>query len=432
MDEKKLKALAAELAKGLKTEADLNAFSRMLTKLTVETALNAELTDHLGHEKNAPKTGSNTRNGYSSKTLLCDDGEIELNTPRDRENTFEPKLIKKHQMRITQMDGQILSLYAKGMTTREIVATFKEMYDADVSPTLISKVTDAVKEQVSEWQNRQLDALYPIVYMDCIVVKVRQNGSVINKAVFLALGINTEGQKELLGMWLAENEGAKFWLSVLTELKNRGLNDILIACVDGLKGFPEAINAVYPETQIQLCIVHMARNSLRFLAWKDYKAVTRDLKQVYRAATEEGALQALDAFGKEWDARYPQISRSWRANWPNVATFFVYSEAIRKVIYTTNAIESLNSVIRHAIKKRKVFPIDESVKKVMRLAIQSASQKWTMPLQDWRIAMSRFIIEFGDCCGQLKLATALEFFQYRFSDSFGGNPPLYSCGLSAL
>ena len=233
-------------------------------------------------------------------------------------------------------------------------------------------------------------------------------------------------------MWLAENEGAKFWLNVLTELKNRGLNDILIACVDGLKGFPEAINAVYPETQIQLCIVHMARNSLRFLAWKDYKAVTRDLKQVYRAATEEGALQALDAFGKEWDARYPQISRSWRANWPNVATVFVYPEAIRKVIYTTNAIESLNSVIRHAIKKRKVFPIDESVKKVMRLAIQSASQKWTMPLQDWRIAMSRFIIEFGDCCGQLKLATALEFFQYRFSDSFGGNPPLYSCGLSAL
>lgn len=235
IDEKKLKALADELAKGLKTEADLNQFSRMLTKLTVETALNAELTDHPGHEKNATKSGSNTRNGYSSKTLLCDDGEIELNTPRDRENTFEPQLIKKNQTRITQMDSQILSLYAKGMTTREIVATFKEMYDADVSPTLISKVTDAVKEQVTEWQNQQLDALYPIVYMDCIVVKVRQNGRVINKAVFLALGINTEGQKELLGMWLAENEGAKFWLSVLTELKNCGLQDILIACVDGLK-----------------------------------------------------------------------------------------------------------------------------------------------------------------------------------------------------
>jgi len=396
MDEKKLKALAAELAKGLKTEADLNQFSRMLTKLTVETALNAELTDHLGHEKNAPKTGSNTRNGYSSKTVLCDDGEIELNTPRDRENTFEPQLIKKHQTRITQMDSQILSLYAKGMTTREIVATFKEMYDADVSPTLVSKVTDAVKEQVTEWQNRQLDALYPIVYMDCIVVKVRQNGSVINKAVFLALGINTEGQKELLGMWLAENEGAKFWLSVLTELKNRGLQDILIACVDGLKGFPDAINSVFPQTDIQLCIIHMVRNSLKYVSWKDYKVVTSGLKTVYQAPTEEAALMALDAFGKVWDDKYPQISKSWRAHWENLNTLFSYPPDIRKAIYTTNAIESLNSVIRAAIKKRKVFPTDDSVRKVIYLAIKDASKKWSMPIQNWRLAMSRFIIEFGD------------------------------------
>ncbi|HGB4475513.1 TPA: IS256 family transposase [Salmonella enterica] len=396
MDEKKLKALATELAKGLKTEADLNQFSRMLTKLTVETALNAELTDHLGHEKNAPKKGSNTRNGYSSKTLLCDDGEIELNTPRDRENTFEPQLIKKSQTRITQMDSQILSLYAKGMTTREIVATFKEMYDADVSPTLISKVTDAVKEQVAEWQNRQLDALYPIVYMDCIVVKVRQNGSVINKAVFLALGINTEGQKELLGMWLAENEGAKFWLSVLTELKNRGLQDILIACVDGLKGFPDAINSVYPQTHIQLCIIHMVRNSLKYVSWKDYKAVTSGLKAVYQAPTEEAALMALDAFAGEWDDKYPQISKSWRAHWENLNTLFSYPPDIRKAIYTTNAIESLNSVIRAAIKKRKVFPTDDSVRKVIYLAIKDASKKWSMPIQNWRLAMSRFIIEFGD------------------------------------
>ncbi|HDG1697624.1 TPA: IS256 family transposase [Kluyvera ascorbata] len=396
MDEKKLKALAAELAKGLKTEADLNQFSRMLTKLTVETALNAELTEHLGHEKNAPKSGSNTRNGYSSKTLLCDDGEIELSTPRDRENTFEPQLIKKNQARITQMDSQILSLYAKGMTTREIVATFKEMYDADVSPTLISKVTDAVKEQVAEWQNRQLDALYPIVYMDCIVVKVRQNGSVINKAVFLALGINTEGQKELLGMWLAENEGAKFWLSVLTELKNRGLQDILIACVDGLKGFPDAINSVYPQTHIQLCIIHMVRNSLKYVAWKDYKAVTSGLKAVYQAPTEDAALMALDGFAEAWDDKYPQISKSWRAHWENLNTFFGYPPDIRKAIYTTNAIESLNSVIRTAIKKRKVFPTDDSVRKVIYLAIQGASKKWNMPIQNWRLAMSRFIIEFGD------------------------------------
>ncbi|UUD80585.1 IS256 family transposase (plasmid) [Yersinia pestis] len=396
MDEKKLKALAAELAKGLKTEADLNAFSRMLTKLTVETALNAELTEHLGHEKNTPKSGSNTRNGYSSKTLLCDDGEIELNTPRDRENTFEPQLIKKNQTRITQMDSQILSLYAKGMTTREIVATFKEMYDADVSPTLISKVTDAVKEQVAEWQNRQLDALYPIVYMDCIVVKVRQNGSVINKAVFLALGINTEGQKELLGMWLAENEGAKFWLSVLTELKNRGLQDILIACVDGLKGFPDAINSVYPQTHIQLCIIHMVRNSLKYVSWKDYKAVTSGLKMVYQAPTEEAALMALDKFAEAWDDKYPQISKSWRTHWENLNTFFGYPPDIRKAIYTTNAIESVNSVIRAAIKKRKVFPTDDSVRKVVYLAIKDASKKWSMPIQNWRLAMSRFVIEFGD------------------------------------
>jgi putative transposase len=396
MDEKKLKALAAELAKGLKTEADLNAFSRMLTKLTVETALNAELTDHLGHEKNAPKSGSNTRNGYSSKTLLCDDGEIALNTPRDRENTFEPQLIKKNQTRITHMDSQILSLYAKGMTTREITATFKEMYDADVSPTLISKVTDAVKEQVAEWQNRQLDALYPIVYMDCIVVKVRQNGSVINKAVFLALGINTEGQKELLGMWLAENEGAKFWLNVLTELKNRGLQDILIACVDGLKGFPDAISSVYPQTHIQLCIIHMVRNSLKYVSWKDYKAVTSGLKTVYQAPTEAAALMALDSFADAWDDKYPQISKSWRAHWENLNTFFNYPPDIRKAIYTTNAIESLNSVIRAAIKKRKVFPTDDSVRKVIYLAIKDASKKWSMPIQNWRLAMSRFIIEFGD------------------------------------
>ncbi|QIZ46807.1 IS256 family transposase [Dickeya zeae] len=396
MDEKKLKALATELAKGLKTEADLNQFSRMLTKLTVETALNAELTDHLGYEKNAPKLGSNTRNGYSTKTVLSDEGEIELSTPRDRENTFEPQLIKKNQTRITQMDSQILSLYAKGMTTREIVATFREMYDADVSPTLISKVTDAVKEQVAEWQNRPLDAIYPIVYLDCIVVKVRHNGSVINKSVFLALGINTEGRKELLGMWLAENEGAKFWLNVLTELKNRGLQDILIACVDGLKGFPDAINSVYPQTHIQLCIIHMVRNSLKYVSWKDYKDITSGLKAVYRAPTEQAALMALETFAGVWDEKYPQISKSWRTHWENLNTFFGYPPDIRKAIYTTNAIESLNSVIRQAIKKRNVFPTDDSVRKVIYLAIQSASKKWSMPIQNWRLAMSRFIIEFGD------------------------------------
>ena len=396
MNETAMMALAKELAKGLKTESDLNDFTQALKKLTIETALNAELTEHLGHEKHNRKSGSNTRNGYTSKRLLTNDGEFQLETPRDRDGTFEPALIKKNQTRITSMDSQILSLYAKGMTTREIVATFKEMYDADVSATLISRVTDAVKEQVVEWQNRPLDALYPIIYMDCIVVKVRQDGSVINKAVFLALGVNTEGQKELLGLWIAENEGAKFWLSVLTELKNRGLKDILIACIDGLKGFPEAINTIYPDTNIQLCIVHMVRNNLKYVSWKDYKAVTADLKKIYQSATEDAALQALDEFGEKWDDQYPQISKSWLANWANLNTFFSYPPDIRKAIYTTNAIESLNSVIRHATKKRKIFPSDDSVKKVVYLAIISASQKWTMPIHNWKAAMSRFIIMFED------------------------------------
>lgn len=401
MKDEAMLALAKEFAKNLKTEADLNNFSKALKKLTVETALNAELTEHLGYEKNSPRIGKNTRNGYTTKRLFTDDGEFELDTPRDRDGTFEPQLIKKSQTRITQMDSQILSLYAKGMTTRDIVATFKEMYDADVSPTLISKVTDAVKEQVIEWQNRPLDALYPIVYMDCIVVKVRQDSTIINKAVYLALGVNTDGQKDLLGMWMSENEGSKFWLSVLTELKNRGLKDILIACLakqrfSGLKGFPDAINTIYPDTHIQLCIIHMVRNNLKYVSWKDYKAVTADLKKIYQAVTEDAALQALDEFGQKWDEKYPQISKSWLANWSNLNTFFAYSMDIRKAIYTTNAIESLNSVIRHATKKRKIFPTDDSVKKVVYLAIMAASKKWTMPIQNWKAAMNRFSIMFEE------------------------------------
>ncbi len=294
------------------------------------------------------------------------------------------------------MGDKILSLYAKGMTTREIQATFKEMYNADVSPTLISKVTEAVIDEVIEWQSRPLDAVYPIVYLDCIVVKVRQDKQVINKSIFLALGVNLEGHKDLLGMWIAENEGAKFWLNVLTELQNRGVKDILIACVDGLKGFPDAINTVYPDTRIQLCIVHMVRNSVKFVPWKDYKPVTADLKQIYQSVTEEEALRALDTFSERWDGKYPQISKSWRAHWHNLNTLFDYPEDIRKAIYTTNAIESLNSVIRKAIKKRKLFPSDESARKVVYLAILDASKKWTMPIRNWKAALNRFMIEFED------------------------------------
>ncbi|GAA5444766.1 IS256 family transposase ISAs3 [Microbulbifer sp. NBRC 101763] len=294
------------------------------------------------------------------------------------------------------MDDQILSLYAKGMSTRDIVDTFKEMYGADVSATLVSKVTEQVLGAVTEWQNRSLDQVYPIVYLDCIVLKIRQNKRVINKAMYVALGVNMEGQKELLGLWLAETEGAKFWLSVLTELKNRGLEDILIVCVDGLKGFPEAIAAEYPDAKVQLCIVHMIRNSLKYVSWKDYKAVTAGLKEIYTAATEPAAQAARERFSESWDDIYPQISKSWATHWANLITLFEYPPEIRKVIYTTNAIESLNSVIRKATKQRKVFPSDESAMKVVYLAMQGASKKWTMPIRNWKPALNRFMIEFGE------------------------------------
>ena len=394
MNKEELEAFAREAAKQMKTEKDLNDFRQMLTKVTVEAALNAELDEHLGYDKHAKTKAPNNRNGSSSKTLRTEDGQFELNTPRDRDGTFDPKLVKKHQTRFTSMDDKILSLYAKGMTTREIVATFKEMYGADVSASLISKVTDAVIEQVIEWQSRPLEAVYSIVYLDCIVVKIRQDKQVINKSIYLALGVTMEGQKELLGLWMSENEGAKFWLNVLTELQNRGVEDILIACVDGLKGFPDAINSAFPNTQIQLCIVHMVRNSVKYVPWKDYKAVTTDLKRIYQSATEEEALLALEQFSELWDGKYPQISRSWSAHWENLNTLFNYPPEIRKAIYTTNAIESLNSVIRKAIKKRKIFPTDDSARKIIYLAIMDASKKWTMPIRNWKAALNHFMIEF--------------------------------------
>jgi putative transposase len=397
-DLEQLKAHITELAKGLKSEADLSSLTQQLVKMTVEAALGAELDEHLGYEKHDPagRGTGNSRNGTSKKRLKGQHGEVEVAAPRDRAGTFEPQFVRKGQTRLTQMDDQILALYAKGLSTRDIVDAFKEMYDADVSATLISKVTDRVLENVVEWQNRPIDPVYPIVYLDCIVLKIRQNKSVINKSMYLALGINMEGQKELLGLWLAETEGAKFWLSVLTELKNRGLQDILIACVDGLKGFPEAIAAEYPQTKIQLCIVHMVRNSLKYVSWKDYKAVTADLKQIYQSPTEEAAALELERFAEKWDAMYPQISKSWRSHWPNLITLFEYPPDIRRVIYTTNAIESLNSVIRKATKQRKLFSTDDSAMKVVYLAIQAASKKWTMPIRNWKSALNRFMIDFGD------------------------------------
>jgi len=391
-----LQKIAKVAAKNLKTEQDLNEFSAMLTKISVEAALNAELDEHLGYDKHEKTPARNSRNGTTSKTLQTEDGQFELNTPRDRDGSFQPQLVKKNQRRFTMMDDKILFLYAQGLSTREVVDTFQEMYGADISASLVSKVTDAVIDQVVEWQARPLDAIYPIVYLDCIVLKIRQDKRVINKAIYLALGVNLEGHKELLGMWLSENEGAKFWLNVLTELQNRGVKDILIACVDGLKGFPDAITTVFPQTQIQLCIIHMVRNSMKFVPWKNYKAIAADLKQIYQSATEEEALLALDQFAERWDEHYPQISKSWRNHWENINTLFNYPPDIRKAIYTTNAIESLNSVIRKATKKRKLFPTDDSAKKVIYLAIREASKKWTMPIRDWKPALNRFIIEFED------------------------------------
>ena len=401
MDKEKLQALAQELAKDLKTPADLSNFSAQLTKLTVEAALNAEMDNHLGYPKNGlfgDNTG-NSRNGFTSKTLKGDHGEIEINTPRDRQSEFDPQLIKKRQTRITGMDEQILYLYAKGMTTRDIVDTFEEMYGAEVSATLVSQVTNSVMEKVVEWQNRPLDAVYPIVYLDCIVLKIRQDKRVINKDIYLALGVNLEGQKELLGMWISENEGAKFWLSVLTEIKNRGVEHLLISCVDGLTGFPDAINTVFPKSKIQLCIVHMVRNSLKLVPWKDYKAVTKDLKRIYQSTTEQEASLELEHFCEKWDEKYPSIGRSWHKHWPNLITLFDYPADIRKVIYTTNAIESVNSVIRKSIKNRKLFPSDDAALKVIYLAIMDASKKWTMPIRNWKAALNRFVIEYESRLG---------------------------------
>jgi len=397
-DRKKLEAIARDLAKDIKSEKDLSDLSRELVKLTVEAALGAEMEEHLGYAKHSSsgRSSGNSRNGLSSKTLKGDHGEVEIETPRDRNGSFDPQFVRKGQTRLTHFDDQILALYAKGMSTRDIVAAFQEMYGADVSPTLVSKVTESVLDRVLEWQSRPLDDIYPIVYLDCIVLKIRQDKRVINKSVYIALGINMEGQKELLGLWIAQTEGAKFWLSILTELQTRGVKDIFIACVDGLSGFPEAINTAFPQTKIQLCIVHMVRNSLRFVSWKDRKAVAADLKKIYQSVTVDEAEAELESFAKHWDDKYPTISKSWRKHWLNLITIFDYPDEIRHVIYTTNAIESLNSVIRKAVNNRKIFPHDQSAMKVVYLAIEAAAKKWTMPIRNWRPALNRFMIEFAE------------------------------------
>ena len=371
---------------------------KQLTKKVAERALNAEMEQHLGYAKHAPegKNSGNSRNGKSSKKVRSVHGEIELDIPRDRSGSFEPKLIKKGEKQLNGFDERIISLYARGMTTRDIQAHFEESYGVEVSPTFISQVTNEVMDEVKQWQQRPLDALYPVVYLDCLVVRSRDSGAVQNKSVYLALGINTDGEKELLGLWMAQTEGAKFWLSVMNELKNRGVQDIFIACCDGLKGFPEAIEAVYPKTQVQLCIVHQIRHSLRYVNWKQRKVIAADLKRIYGAATLAEAELALAEFAEKWDDQHPTISLSWRNNWARLSVFFDYPPEIRKVIYTTNAIESLNASLRKITKTRRSFPTDDSVMKILYLALHQISKKWTMPIRDWKAAMSQFMIMYSD------------------------------------
>lgn len=369
-----------------------------LKKRIIERSLDAEMDHHLGYSKHDPKgnNSGNSRNGRGSKKVTIDNDRIELAPPRDRNGSFEPQMIPKGVSHFKGFDAKILAMYARGMSVRDIQASLLEIYGVDVSEGLISQATDSVMEEIKAWQSRPLDDIYPVVFLDCIVVKCRQDGKVANLSVYLALGINMDGQKELLGIWMSRNEGAKFWLGVITELQNRGIKDIFIACVDGLKGFPEAIEAVFPKTQVQLCIVHMIRNSVRFVNWNDRKEVCADLKMVYTAATEESAQSALEAFAEKWDKQYPTISKMWWRHWPNIIPFLDYPEDIRKVIYTTNAIESVNRSVRKVIKTKGVFPNENSVLKIFYLALENVSKKWTMSVRNWKEAMNQFAIRFAE------------------------------------
>jgi putative transposase len=394
-------ALIDELLKECQDPKDIlgqNGLLKQLTKRLVERTLQAELTDHLGYGPYKPegRGSGNYRNGSGQKTVQSDSGAIQIEVPRDRNGSFEPQLVKKRQRRLEGFDDKVLALYARGMSTRDIQGQLEELYGVEVSPTLISNVTDAVMEDVRAWQSRPLSAVYPILYFDALFVKTRQEGPVTTKAIYLALGINLEGEKELLGLWVAQTEGSKFWLTVFNELKSRGVCDCFIACVDGLKGLPEAIEAVFPSTQVQLCIVHKLRNSLKYVPWKERKAVATDLRAIYAAATMVEAEQALGRFSERWDAKYPAISPSWRVDWPRLTVFFDYCPEIRKVIYTTNAIESLNYSLRKLLKTRGAFPNDDAIIKILYLAINRVAKKWTMPIRDWKAAINQFVILFGD------------------------------------
>jgi len=369
-----------------------------LKKAVMERALGAELTDHLGYEEGDPsgKGSGNSRNGYGRKRVTTDSSQVEIEVPRDREGSFEPRLVRKRQTRLPGFDEKVISMYARGMTVREIRGHLEELYGIGVSPDLISRVTAEVLDEVKAWQSRPLERLYMVVFFDALRVKIRDEGVVRNKAVYLALGVRTDGTKEILGLWIEQNEGAKFWLLVMNELKNRGVDDILIAVVDGLKGFPETINTTFPETRVQTCIVHLIRHSLKFVGYKERKQVAAALKAIYQAPTAEAAEERLSEFESAWGDRYPAIGRSWRRNWEHVIPFFDFPPDIRRVIYTTNAIESLHSTIRKVIKNRGHFPNDEAATKLIYLALRNIEKKWKMPARTWKEALNQFAVLFED------------------------------------
>lgn len=370
-----------------------------LRKALAERILNAEMDQHLAGERAEAAEGSprNHRNGHSRKTVLTGAGKLELVVPRDRQASFEPQLIAKYRRRFPDFDDKIISLYARGMTVRETQGHLRELYGIEVSPDLISTVTDAVLEQVAEWQSRPLDPVYALVFFDALRVKVRDEGTVRNKAVYLALGVRPDGGKDILGLWIEQTEGAKFWLRVMNELRHRGVNDILIAIVDGLKGFPDAISAVFPETQIQTCIVHLIRHSLAFAAWKERRDLAAALKPIYRAANAEAARELLEEFATgPWGSRYPAIAPAWRRQWDHVIPFFTYPMGVRKIIYTTNAIESLHSRLRKAVRVRGHFPNDEAASKLLFLILRNVSQGWKMAPREWSDAKTQFAVIFGE------------------------------------
>lgn len=390
--------LAREVAKDCKSVEDVHNLLKDLFKRTLQEILESEMTEHLGYDKNsvAGNNSGNSRNGYSTKRIKTSLGETELVIPRDRKGEFEPQIIKKYEKNASELEEQIIAMYAKGMSTRDIESHMRDIYGIEVSAELVSKVTDKIFPFVTEWQSRPLDRVYPIVFLDAIHFKVRKDNRIVNKAAYSVLGIDVQGRKDILGIWIGENESASFWLGVCNDLKNRGVEDILIACKDGLSGFSEAINSVFPHTSIQLCIIHQIRNSMKYVSYKDHKAVIVDLKKVYQALTLEEAEFSFEMFKEKWGKKLPIVIKSWENNWQELTTYFSYPYGIRRLIYTTNTVEAYHRQLRKVTKTKTTFPTDDSLRKIIYLATRDITKKWTMPIQNWAECISQFVIQFED------------------------------------